>query len=152
VIKGILDPADALEAAKLGADGIIVSNHGGRQLDGVSSTALALPAIAAAVRNRMTLFVDGGVRSGLDVVRMLALGAHGVFLGRAWAYALAAQGGAGVAKLLDIMESEMRVAMALTGSTDIGGLGPGILAMSAAQADGPVRLAGPKIFRDGSAP
>jgi len=100
----------------------------GRQLDGVSSTALALPAIADAVRDRMTVFVDGGVRSGLDVVRMLALGAHGVFLGRAWAYALAAQGGAGVAKLLDIMESEMRVAMALTGSTDVGKLGPDILA------------------------
>ncbi len=128
MIKGILDPGDALEAAKLGADGIIVSNHGGRQLDGVSSTALALPAIADAVRDRMTVFVDGGVRSGLDVVRMLALGAHGVFLGRAWAYALAAQGGAGVAKLLDIMESEMRVAMALTGSTDVGKLGPDILA------------------------
>ena len=128
VIKGILDPADAEEAAKLGADGIIVSNHGGRQLDGVKSTATALPAIAEAVRDRMTVFVDGGVRSGLDVVRMLALGAHGVFLGRAWAYALAAQGGPGVARLLEIIEAEMRVAMALTGSTDVARLDRSILA------------------------
>jgi len=128
VIKGILDPADAEEAAKLGADGLIVSNHGGRQLDGVKSTATALPAIAEAVRDRMTVFVDGGVRSGLDVVRMLALGAHGVFLGRAWAYALAAQGAEGVARVLDIIEAEMRVAMALTGSTDVARLDRRILA------------------------
>jgi L-lactate dehydrogenase (cytochrome) len=128
VIKGVLDPDDAREAAKLGADGIIVSNHGGRQLDGVLSTVNALPAIAAAVRDTMTVFVDGGIRSGLDVVRMLALGAHGVFLGRAWAYALAAQGGPGVARLLQIIEAEMRVAMALTGCTRIAKLDRSILA------------------------
>jgi L-lactate dehydrogenase (cytochrome) len=127
VIKGILDPADAREAAKLGADGIIVSNHGGRQLDGVRSTVSALPAIADAVRDKMTIFVDGGVHSGLDVIRMLARGAHGVFLGRAWAYALAAQGGPGVARLLQIVEAEMRVAMALTGSTDVATLNRGVL-------------------------
>jgi len=80
------------------------------------------------VRDRFTVFADGGVRSSLDVVRMLALGAQGVFLGRASAYALAAQGGAGVAKLLDIMDAEMRVTMAMTGSTDVGKLGPDILA------------------------
>lgn len=119
VIKGILDPGDAREAAAQGADGIVVSNHGGRQLDGVLSTARALPAIADAVGGRLTVLADGGVRSGLDVVRMLALGAKGVLLGRAWAYALAAQGGAGVARLLDIFEAEMRVAMALTGVTRI---------------------------------
>ena len=85
IIKGILDAEDARAAADLGADGIVVSNHGGRQLDGVPSTARALPAIADAVGDRMTVLADGGVRSGLDVVRMLALGAKGVLLGRAWA-------------------------------------------------------------------
>jgi L-lactate dehydrogenase (cytochrome) len=119
IIKGLLDAEDAREAAKLGADGIIVSNHGGRQLDGVPSTARALPAIADAVGDDLTILVDGGVRSGLDVVRMLALGAKGVLLGRAWAYALAAKGEAGVAHMLRLIEAEMRVAMALTGATSI---------------------------------
>ena len=119
VIKGILDREDALAAAALGADGIVVSNHGGRQLDGVPSTARALPAIAEAVRDRMTVLADGGVRSGLDVVRMLALGAHGVLLGRAWVYALAARGEAGVSHMLQLVEAEMRVAMALTSCTSI---------------------------------
>jgi len=128
VIKGVLDPEDAREAVKLQADGIIVSNHGGRQLDGVLSTARTLPAIADAVGDALTLLVDGGVRSGLDVVRMLALGAQGVLLGRAWAYALAAQGGAGVTRLLDIVEAEMRVAMALTGVTKVSRIDRSILA------------------------
>ena len=90
IIKGILDPDDAREAVASGADGIVVSNHGGRQLDGALSSARALPRIADAVAGRMTVLADGGVRSGLDVVRMLALGADFVLLGRAWAYALAA--------------------------------------------------------------
>ena len=115
VIKGILDPADAIEAADLGVDGLVVSNHGGRQLDGAPSTVTALPAIVAAVGERTTVLVDGGVRSGLDVVRMLALGAQGVLLGRAWAYALAGDGGRGVRHLLALIEAEIRVAMALTG-------------------------------------
>jgi L-lactate dehydrogenase (cytochrome) len=119
VIKGILDVEDAHAAATLGADGIVVSNHGGRQLDGVPSTARALPPIVEAVRDRMTILADGGVRSGLDVVRMLALGAHGVLLGRAWVYALAAAGQAGVSHMLALVEAEMRVAMALTGATSI---------------------------------
>lgn len=123
VIKGILDVADARQAAAVGAEGIVVSNHGGRQLDGVQSTARALPAIAAAVGDRLTVLVDGGVRSGLDVVRMLALGADGVLLGRAWAYALGAAGEAGVAKLLELIAAEMRVAMALTGVTRVDQLG-----------------------------
>jgi L-lactate dehydrogenase (cytochrome) len=122
VIKGILDPDDARAAADIGADGIVVSNHGGRQLDGVPSTARALPAIAEAVGHRLTVLADGGARSGLDVVRMLALGAHGVLLGRAWAYALAGAGEAGVAHVLRLIEAEMRVAMALTGRTTIASL------------------------------
>lgn len=128
VIKGILDPEDARAAVDSGADGIVVSNHGGRQLDGVMSTAQALPAIADAVGGRLAILADGGVRSGLDVVRMLALGADTVLLGRAWAYALAAEGGAGVAKLLGMIEAEMRVAMALTGVTSIPQIDRSILA------------------------
>ncbi len=119
IIKGILDPDDARAAADLGADGIVVSNHGGRQLDGVPSTARALPGIVDAVGDRLTILADGGVRSGLDVVRMLALGARGVLLGRAWAYALAADGQRGVAHMLRLVEAEMRVAMALTGCVRI---------------------------------
>jgi L-lactate dehydrogenase (cytochrome) len=119
LIKGILDPDDAREAVAVQADGIVVSNHGGRQLDGVPSTARALPGIVDAVGDATTVLVDGGVRTGLDVVRMLALGAKGVLLGRAWAFALAAQGGAGVTHLLDLIEAEIRVAMALTGVTRI---------------------------------
>jgi L-lactate dehydrogenase (cytochrome) len=122
VLKGILDPADAVEAAKLGVDGVVVSNHGGRQLDGVPSAARALPAIAAAVGDRLTVLADGGIRSGLDVVRMLALGAKGVMLGRAWAYALGARGGAGITHVLELIAAEMRVAMALTGTTRAGAI------------------------------
>ena len=127
IIKGILDPEDAREAAEVGADGIVVSNHGGRQLDGVPSTARALPPIARAVGDRLTVLADGGVRSGLDVVRMLALGAKGVLLGRAWAYALAAQGQAGIARMLMMIEAEMRVAMSLTGVRTIGEIDENIL-------------------------
>jgi L-lactate dehydrogenase (cytochrome) len=119
ILKGILDPSDAREAATLGVDAIIVSNHGGRQLDGVLSTTRALPAIADAVGDQITVLVDGGIRSGLDVVRMLALGARGVLIGRAWAYALAARGEAGVTHVLELLSAEMKVAMALTGNTHI---------------------------------
>lgn len=115
IIKGVLDPDDAREAAALGADGIVVSNHGGRQLDGVLSTARALPRIAEAVGDCMTVLADGGVRSGLDVVRMLALGAQGVLLGRAWVYAMGAGGQRGIARMLDIIRQEMTIAMTLTG-------------------------------------
>lgn len=119
LIKGIMDVEDARAARDNGADAIVVSNHGGRQLDGVPSTARALPAIAREVGNDMTVMADGGIRSGLDVVRMLALGADGVLLGRAWIYALAGRGQAGVEHLLQLIEDEMRVAMALTGVTRI---------------------------------
>ncbi|KHS91825.1 lactate dehydrogenase [Pectobacterium brasiliense] len=116
IIKGILDPEDAKEAVRFGADGIVVSNHGGRQLDGVLSTAHALPAIADAVKGDITILADSGIRTGLDVVRMIALGADGVMLGRAFVYALAAAGEAGVVNLLNLIEKEMRVAMTLTGA------------------------------------
>ena len=119
VIKGILDPDDARAAIDAGADGLVVSNHGGRQLDGVSSSARALPRVADAIAGRVPVLADGGVRSGLDVVRMLALGADFVLLGRAWAYALAARGGEGVSHALKLIDAEMRVAMALTGTTSI---------------------------------
>lgn len=124
LIKGILDPDDARDAVRLGADGIVVSNHGGRQLDGVLSTARAMPAIADAVKGDLKLLADSGIRSGLDVVRMIALGADAVLLGRAWVYALASAGQAGVAQLLDLIEKEMRVAMVLTGSRTIAEIGP----------------------------
>ncbi len=127
IIKGILDPDDARAAADAGADAIVVSNHGGRQLDGASSTARALPAIAEAVKGRVAVLADSGVRSGLDVVRMLALGADGVLLGRAWLYALAAGGEAGIAALLALIEKEMRVAMALTGVRRIAEINRSIL-------------------------
>ncbi|WP_392889378.1 FMN-dependent L-lactate dehydrogenase LldD [Pseudomonas migulae] len=119
IIKGILDPQDARDAVSFGADGIVVSNHGGRQLDGVLSTTRALPPIMQAVGNDLTVLVDSGIRSGLDVVRMLALGAKGVLLGRSMAYALAADGQRGVENMLDIFAKEMRVAMTLTGVTSI---------------------------------
>jgi L-lactate dehydrogenase (cytochrome) len=127
VVKGLLDAEDARLAAKLGADGIVVSNHGGRQLDGVPSTVKALPAIVDAVGDDLPVLVDGGIRSGLDVVRMLALGAKGVLLGRAWAYALAANGEAGVTHMLQLIEAEMRVAMALTGATSINAINRNLL-------------------------
>ena len=128
VIKGILDPDDARDSIEHGADGIVVSNHGGRQLDGALSTARALPAIANAVAGRIPVLVDGGVRSGLDVVRMLALGADFVLLGRAWAYSLAADGERGVCRMLTLVEAEMRVAMALTGCIKISEIGRELLA------------------------
>ena len=120
VIKGILDPEDARDAVKFGADGIVVSNHGGRQLDGVLSSARALPAIADAVKGELAILADSGIRTGLDVVRMIALGADSVLLGRAFVYALAAAGEAGVRNLLELIEKEMRVAMVLTGAKSIG--------------------------------
>ncbi|MBL5976463.1 FMN-dependent L-lactate dehydrogenase LldD [Comamonas sp. NyZ500] len=114
LIKGILDPEDARDAVRFGADGIIVSNHGGRQLDGVLSSARALPAIADAVKGQIKILADSGVRNGLDIVRLLALGADCTMIGRAFVYALAAEGEAGVTNLLNLLEKEMRVAMTLT--------------------------------------
>jgi L-lactate dehydrogenase (cytochrome) len=119
IIKGILDPEDAKDAVRFGADGIVVSNHGGRQLDGVLSTAKALPIIANAVGDDLCILADSGIRSGLDIVRMLALGAKAVLLGRAAIYALAAAGQPGVEHLLDILAEEMRIAMTLNGVSKV---------------------------------
>jgi L-lactate dehydrogenase (cytochrome) len=115
VIKGILDPQDARDSVKAGAQGVVVSNHGGRQLDGVRSSISALPRIVEAVGDDLEVFLDGGVRSGLDVLKALALGAKACFIGRPWAYALGAGGGAAVAKLLGTIRAELEVAMVLTG-------------------------------------
>ena len=128
IVKGILDPDDARDAVRFGADGIVVSNHGGRQLDGVLSTARALPAIADAVKGKLAILADSGIRTGLDVVRMLALGADAVMLGRSYVYALAASGHAGVLQLLALIEKEMRVAMTLTGARSIAEIDSHLLA------------------------
>jgi L-lactate dehydrogenase (cytochrome) len=119
VVKGLLDVADAREAVAVGAEGLVVSNHGGRQLDGAQSSIRALPAIAQAVGDRTTVLMDGGVRSGLDVLKALSSGARACLLGRAWAWALGARGEEGVAHMLQIVRQELRVAMALTGCTDV---------------------------------
>ena len=115
VIKGVMDPEDAREAVRAGVQGIFVSNHGGRQLDGVRSSISALPALADAVGSDLEVYLDGGVRSGLDVLKGLALGAKACFLGRAWVYALGAGGQAAVTKMLATVRSELEVAMVLTG-------------------------------------
>lgn len=127
VIKGILNSEDANNAVKLGADAIVVSNHGGRQLDSAPSTLSILPDIVNIVDKRCKVIIDGGIRSGLDVVKSIALGADACMLGRAWTYALAANGEQGVTELLTIFENEMRVAMALTGVTSINDINNSIL-------------------------
>ncbi len=127
VLKGILDVDDARRAVDVGADGIVVSNHGGRQLDDVRSTAAALPPIAEAVGERLEVLVDGGIRSGLDVLKMLSLGAKACLLGRAWTYAVAGGGQEGVAHAIRIIREEMNVAMALTGKQRLAELGPDVL-------------------------
>ena len=119
VIKGILAPDDARRAADAGADAVIVSNHGGRQLDSVPSTARVLPDVAGAVGDRIDVLADGGVRTGLDVVKMLALGADAVLIGRAWAWAVAAGGERAVSKMLEGLRSDIDVALALTGRNSV---------------------------------
>lgn len=127
VIKGVLDVDDAREVAAIGADGLVVSNHGGRQLDGAASVARALPAIARALGDRLTIVADGGVRSGLDVMRLLALGADAVLVGRPWAYALAAGGEAAVGAMLEAIRRELHAGMALTGCRELAEITPDII-------------------------
>jgi L-lactate dehydrogenase (cytochrome) len=119
VVKGVLDPEDARRAVEAGVDGIVVSNHGGRQLDSVPSTVMALPDVVDAAGDRVEVLVDGGVRTGLDVVKFLALGARAVLVGRAWAWAVAARGEAGVRHMLEVIKADIDVALALTGHTSV---------------------------------
>ncbi|MGI4935932.1 MAG: alpha-hydroxy acid oxidase, partial [Janthinobacterium lividum] len=119
ILKGILDADDARQAALTGADAIIVSNHGGRQLDGAQSSIAALPAIVEAVGAQMEIHMDGGIRSGQDVIKALALGAKGVYIGRAFLYGLGAMGEAGVTKSLEVIRKELDITMALCGLTDV---------------------------------
>ncbi|WP_430469992.1 alpha-hydroxy acid oxidase [Thalassospira lucentensis] len=119
IIKGIIDPRDALEALNVGADAIIVSNHGGRQLDGALSSIRALPAIMDAVGDKIEVHLDSGIRSGQDVLKALALGAKGTYIGRAYIYGLGAMGEAGVTKALELIHKELEVSMALCGHTDV---------------------------------
>jgi len=122
VVKGVLDPQDARRAVDVGVDGIVVSNHGGRQLDSVPSTARALPEVADAVGGEVEILADGGVRTGLDVVKMVALGARAVLVGRAWAWSVAAAGETGVRHMLEVLRADIDVALALTGQTSIADL------------------------------
>jgi L-lactate dehydrogenase (cytochrome) len=133
IIKGILDVEDARTAVKLGADAIVVSNHGGRQLDGAPSSISALPAIAQAVGSDTEVLFDGGIRTGADLLRALALGARACLIGRAYVYGLGAGGKAGVAKAIDILQKELSVAMALTGTTRVSDVGPQVLVGSEAK-------------------
>ena len=127
VVKGVLDAADARDAVKAGAQGLVVSNHGGRQLDGVISSVAALPRIADAVGGDLELYMDGGIRSGLDVLKALALGAKACFVGRAWAWALGAGGEAQVTRMLEILRAELAVAMVLTGCHSVRDAGRSLL-------------------------
>ena len=127
ILKGILDADDAKTAVKLGADGIVVSNHGGRQLDGAPSSISALPKVVDAVGSDTEVLFDGGIRTGADIMRALALGARACLIGRAYIYGLGAGGKAGVAKAIDILEKELSVAMALTGTNSIADIGGHVL-------------------------
>jgi L-lactate dehydrogenase (cytochrome) len=119
IIKGIMDAEDARLAADSGADALIVSNHGGRQLDGAPSSIAALPGIVEAVGKRIEVHMDGGIRSGQDVIRALALGAKGVYIGRPFLYGLGAMGEAGVARCLEIIRNELDLTMAFCGLRDV---------------------------------
>jgi L-lactate dehydrogenase (cytochrome) len=119
IVKGLLDAKDAKMAVGAGADAILVSNHGGRQLDSAPSTASVLPQIVDAVGDQTEVYVDSGVRSGLDVLKFLGLGARACFIGRSYIYGLGAYGQAGVAKALDVLREELSIAMALVGVTDV---------------------------------
>jgi L-lactate dehydrogenase (cytochrome) len=127
ILKGIMDAEDARLAADSGADALVVSNHGGRQLDGAPSSIRALPAIAEAVGSRIEVWMDGGIRSGQDVLKAVALGAKGTLIGRAFLYGLGAMGEAGVTKALQIVRNELELTMAFCGHTDIRHVDRGIL-------------------------
>ena len=123
IVKGILDAEDARSAVSHGADAIIVSNHGGRQLDGAASSIRILPEIVDAVGGKTEIYLDGGIRSGQDVLKALALGAKSTFIGRPFLYGLGAGGEAGVTRALEIIRKEMDITMALCGERDIKAIG-----------------------------
>jgi len=127
VIKGILDPVDARRAVELGADALIVSNHGGRQLDGAASTISMLPHVVEAVAGRSEVLFDGGVRCGQDILKAVALGANAVLIGRAYLYGLGARGQQGVSLALQILSRELQVSLALTGCNDVRDASPDLL-------------------------
>jgi L-lactate dehydrogenase (cytochrome)/glycolate oxidase len=127
ILKGIMDAEDARLAVASGADAIVVSNHGGRQLDGAPSSIEALPAIVAEVGSQIEVHMDGGIRSGQDVLKAWALGARGAWIGRAMAYGLGAMGEAGVTKALQIIHKELDITMAFCGHTDINTVDKNIL-------------------------
>ena len=127
ILKGIMDEEDARLAVDSGADALIVSNHGGRQLDGAPSSIAALPAIAQAVGQRIEVWMDGGIRSGQDVLKAVALGAQGTLIGRSFLYGLGAMGEAGVTKALEIIAKELEITMAFCGHTDIRTVDRGVL-------------------------
>jgi len=140
IIKGILEPEDARRAAEVGVDAIIVSNHGGRQLDGAMSSIRMLPQIMDAVGDQVEVHLDSGIRSGQDVLKALALGAKGTYIGRAWTYGLGALGEAGVSTALQVIHKELELSMALCGETDIRNVGPHMLYVPQGFADPTVPL------------
>ena len=127
VLKGIMDKEDAKAALNIGADAIIVSNHGGRQLDGASSSVSALPKILDIVQDKCEIWVDGGIRTGQDILRLIALGAKGTLIGRAFLYGLGAEGEKGVTRILEILQKELDLTMALCGATDLSKVNKNIL-------------------------
>jgi L-lactate dehydrogenase (cytochrome) len=145
IVKGLLDVEDAKMAADSGADAILVSNHGGRQLDSVPSTASVLPRIVEAVGDRVEVFVDSGVRSGLDVLKFLGLGARGCFIGRSYIYGLGAYQQAGVTKALEILREELSIAMALVGVTNVHDITREIILRGLPPPDQPNRCASPRV-------
>jgi L-lactate dehydrogenase (cytochrome) len=130
VVKGVLTPDDAVAAADAGADAVVVSNHGGRQLDGVPSTIRVLPRVVDATGDRLDVLIDSGIRSGQDIVRAVALGAKGALIGRAWIWAMAAGGAPALGALLETFRAELRTTMQLTGCTAIDEIGPHVLEAS----------------------
>jgi 4-hydroxymandelate oxidase len=127
VLKGVLHPEDAALAVEHGASGVVVSTHGGRQLDGVPASIEALPAVVKAVGGRAEVYLDGGIRRGTDVLKALALGARAVFVGRPVLWGLAVDGAAGVRGVLGLLREELELAMVLAGVSGVEGIGPDLL-------------------------
>ncbi|MCC0078355.1 MAG: alpha-hydroxy-acid oxidizing protein, partial [Rhodobacter sp.] len=140
ILKGINDAEDAVMAARVGADAIVVSNHGGRQLDGAMSSIRMLPSILDAVGDQVEVHLDSGIRTGQDVLKALALGAKGTFIGRAFVYGLGAMGQPGVTKALEVIRKELDMTMALCGERDVKALGPHNLFVPQGFADPTVTL------------